>query len=138
MMRVMIEAGAKCPTRAHPNDAGLDLYAMHGGCVKAGQTATFHTGIHVELPEGTAGVILPKSGLMTKQDILAFGVIDEPYRGEILVHMFNLGHEDYNVMAGDKLTQMLVLGVRYEELEIVDQLSDTDRGNSGFGSTGRQ
>lgn len=135
-MRIVVMPGAHTPTRAHETDAGLDLYAMHGGCVKAGQTATFHTGVRVELPEGTSGVILPKSGLMTKRDILTFGVIDEPYRGEIMIHMFNLGGTDYTINPGDKIGQMLVIPVRYEPVEIVEELSDTERGANGFGSTG--
>ena len=136
-MKIKLQPGAISPTRAHPTDAGLDLYAMHGGCVKAGQTATFHTGVYVELPKDTAGVILPKSGLMTKHDILTFGVVDEPYRGEIMVHMFNFGPTDYTVNAGDKISQMLIMAVRYEDIEIVEKLSESDRGHGGFGSTGR-
>lgn len=135
-MRIKLEEGAFEPVRAHATDAGLDLRAMKGGCVKAGQAATFHTGVHVELPKGTAGVLLPKSGLMTKKDIITFGVVDESYRGEVLVHMFNLGSDDYSVSAGDKLSQMLVVPVLYETVEIVDELSEGERGDSGFGSTG--
>ena len=135
-MRIRLEKGAFAPVRAHATDAGLDLRAMFGGVVRAGQAATFHTGVHVELPEGTAGVLLPKSGLMTKRDIITFGVVDESYRGEVMVHMFNLSDVDYNVYAGDKISQMLVVPVRYEPVEIVDELSEGERGNNGFGSTG--
>lgn len=131
-----VERVAKAPSRAHSTDAGLDIYAMHGGIVRAKQAATFHTGVHVQLPESTAGVMLPKSGMMVNRDILTFGVIDESYRGEILVHVFNFGSEDYTVRAGDKLTQLLVIPVLYEPVEIVDELSYGERGNAGFGSTG--
>ena len=137
-MRVSLDLGAKAPTRAHPTDAGLDLYAMHGGLIPAHGTATFHTGVHMELPDGTAGVIQPKSGLMTQNDMLTFGIVDESYRGEVLVHVFNFGSSDYIVEAGDKLTQMLITSVRYEPVEVVDQLSDGERGDAGFGSTGRR
>lgn len=136
-MEVMLDDGAVRPTRAHSTDAGLDLYAMHSGCVRAHQAATFHTGTHVELPRGTAGILLPKSGLMTKRDIITFGVVDESYRGEIMVHMFNCGGTDYNVNAGDKVSQMLVVPVQYEDVEVVDELSAGERGSDGFGSTGR-
>lgn len=136
-MKIKLQPGAITPTRAHPTDAGLDLYAMHGGCVKAGQTATFHTGVHVQLPEGTAGVLLPKSGLMVNKDILTFGLVDEPYRGEIMVHMFNFGGDDYTVHAGDKISQMIITSAMYEPVEIVDELTDSDRGADGFGSSGR-
>lgn len=128
---------AQCPSRAHSTDAGLDLYAMHGGLVRGHQAATFHTGVHVELPRGTAGVMLPKSGLMVNRDILTFGVIDESYRGEILVHAFNLSNDDYTVRAGDKLTQMLIIPVLYEQVEVVDELGYGERGVNGFGSSGR-
>lgn len=136
-MKIMLDGGAFAPTRAHATDAGLDLYAMHDGIVRAHQAATFHTGVHVELPKGTAGILLPKSGLMTKHDIITFGVVDESYRGEIMVHMFNCGMNDYSVKAGDKVSQMLVVPVLYENVEIVDELSAGERGNNGFGSTGR-
>lgn len=136
-MKVMLDIGAVRPSRAHATDAGLDLYAMHSGVVRAGQSATFHTGVHVELPEGTAGILLPKSGLMVKHDIITFGVVDEPYRGEILVHMFNCGQTDYRVERCDKISQMLIVPVRYENVEVVYELSESDRQNAGFGSTGR-
>ena len=131
------ERPVKPPVRAHEHDAGLDLHAMHGGVVKAQQSATFHTGVHVELPPGTTGVLLPKSGLMTKHDIITFGVLDEGYRGEILVHMFNFGRTDYNVNAGDKISQMLILPVLYEPVEVVEELNQGERGDAGFGSTGK-
>lgn len=135
-MRVKLDEGATAPTRAHDTDAGLDLYAMHGGLVRSWQTATFHTGVHVELPRGTAGILQPKSGMMTKHDMLTFGIVDEGYDGEILVHMFNFGDGDYAVAAGDKISQMLIVPVLYEQVEIVDEISGGDRGSNGFGSTG--
>lgn len=136
-MRVKLDAGAFRPTRAHSTDAGLDLYAMHGGCVRAGQTATFNTGVHVELPHETGGILLPKSGLMVKKDVLTFGLVDEGYDGEIMVHVFNLGHEDLTIRAGDRISQIVVARVVYEPIEVADDISGGDRGADGFGSTGR-
>jgi len=136
-MKVVLEEGAFLPKRAHPEDAGLDLRTPKGGCVRAGQSATFHTGVHVALPEGTVGLLLPKSGLMLR-DLLTFGVVDECYTGEMLVHMFNLGSTDYNVKDGDKVSQLVVVPVIREEAEKVDALPETgSRGNAGFGSSGR-
>lgn len=132
-----VERAAKAPSRAHSTDAGLDLYAMHGGLVRAGQAATFNTGVHIQLPEGTAGILMPKSGMMTHHDLLTFGIVDEGYTGEVLVHIFNCGSEDYSVHAGDKISQMLIVPVLYEPVEIVDELTGGERGNNGFGSTGR-
>jgi len=136
-MKVKLEQNAKAPTRAHDTDAGLDLYAMHGGLVRAHQTATFNTGVHVELPRGTAGILMPKSGMMTHHDLLTFGIVDEGYTGEILVHIFNCGGTDYSVSPGDKISQMLIVPVLYEPVEIVDSINGGDRGENGFGSSGR-
>ena len=137
-MQVYLDPGAHAPTRAHPTDAGLDLYAMEDGVIPAGGAATFHTGVHVKLPPDKAGILLPKSGLMTKHDILTFGVIDEGYAGEIIVRAQNRSAEHYRVHRGDKITQMLVVPVCYEPVELVDALEQTSaRGSSGFGSTGR-
>lgn len=135
-MKVKLDSGAKLPTRAFKTDAGLDLYAMHGGLVRARQAATFNTGVHVQLPRGTAGILMPKSGMMTRHDLLTFGIVDEGYTGEILVHIFNCGEDDYNVTAGDKISQMLIVPVMYEPVEIVDEISGGERGENGFGSTG--
>ena len=136
-MRVKCDLGAYSPTRAHPTVAGLDLRAKTSGIVRARNTWTFGTGVHVELPKNTVGILLPKSGLMTKHDIITFGVVDEPYRGEIMVHMINLSDQDYQVHAGDKISQLIVMPVRYEDVEVVDELSESDRGENGFGSSGR-
>lgn len=130
------ERAAKAPSRAHSTDAGLDLYAMHGGLVRAHQAATFHTGTHVELPHGTVGILMPKSGMMTRHDLLTFGIVDEGYTGEVLVHIFNCGGDDYSVKAGDKVSQMLIVPVLYESVEIVDEINGGERGANGFGSTG--
>ena len=100
-MKVKLDSGAKKPTRAHDTDAGLDLYAMHGGLVRANQSATFHTGVRVELPTQTAGILMPKSGMMTRHDLLTFGIVDEGYTGEIMVHIFNCGSEGLEVRGGD-------------------------------------
>lgn len=136
-MKIKLDAGAYKPTRAYETDAGLDIYAMKPGTVNGGSAHTFRTGIHVQLPPGTVGVLQPKSGLMTRLDILTFGVVDEGYDGEILVHMFNLGKFPYIVHAGDKISQLLVLDVHHEDVEIVDEISGGARGGNGFGSSGR-
>ena len=80
---------------------------------------------------------MPKSGMMTRHDLLTFGIVDEGYTGEILVHIFNCGGDDYSVRAGDKISQMLIVPVLYEPVEVVDEISGGDRAGNGFGSTGR-
>ena len=137
MMKIKLDEGAYLPTRAHPQDAGLDIRTIKGGVVRSKQARTFKTGVHVALPESTVGLLLPKSGLMLR-DLLTFGVVDEGYTGEIMVHMFNLGDTDYNVHDGDKVSQMVVVNVVREDVEVVDELPESGgRGNAGFGSTGR-
>lgn len=137
-MKVMLEDGAYMPERGHETDAGIDLKAMHGQRVMPHSSAVFHTGVHVELPKGTAGLLVSKSGLNVKKDIVSTGLIDEAYRGEIVVKLYNHGEENYMVMAGDKITNLLIVPVVHVPIEIVEHLDmDTDRGTDGFGSTGR-
>lgn len=137
-MKVMLEDGAYMPERGHETDAGIDLKAMHGQRVMPHSSAVFHTGVHVELPKGTAGLLVSKSGLNVKKDIVSTGLIDEAYRGEIVVKLYNHGEDSYMVMAGDKITNLVVIPVLYEPIKIVEHLDmDTDRGTDGFGSTGR-
>ena len=138
-MRVILEDGAFMPKRAHITDAGLDIMAMHSGIVKAGQSAIFHTGVHIELPLGTFGDMRSKSGLMFNHDITSDGTIDAGYQGEIMVKLFNHGSEDYNVRRGDKISQLVISPVvRAEPLEQVEMFDVvTERSSSGFGSTGR-
>ena len=137
-MRVKLDKGAYMPTRAHKTDAGLDLRAMDTQIVPAKESAIFHTGVHIQLPHGMAGVLVSKSGLNVKHDITSTGLIDEGYTGEIVVKLYNHGGYDYKVNAGDKISQLVIVPVLYEGIELVDGLEeDSDRGSHGFGSTGR-
>ena len=137
-MKIKLDAGAFAPVRAHSTDAGLDLRAMWGCIVPAKESATFHTGVHVELPKGTCGILVSKSGLNTKHEIVSTGLIDEGYTGEIIVKLYNHGGYDYDVKAGDKISQLIVVPCLYEDVELVDDLGhDSERGEKGFGSTGR-
>ena len=136
-MNIKLDSGAFALERAHPTDAGLDIRARANGLVRAGSACVFRTGVHVELPAGTAGLIVSKSGLNVKHNITSTGLIDEGYSGEIVVKLFNHGAEDYFVKAGDKISQMVVIPVLYEPVEIVDDLRAGERGESGFGSSGR-
>lgn len=137
-MKVKVDVGAWVPKRAHETDAGLDLKAMEGQIVPAKESATFKTGVHIQLPRGTAGILISKSGLNVNHDITSTGLIDEGYTGEIVVKLYNHGGYDYEVKAGDKISQLVIVPVRYEPIELVDSLEETtERGNAGFGSTGR-
>ena len=137
-MEIKLNPGAFSPERAHSTDAGLDIKAKYGGYVHAKESAIFRTGVHVKLPPGTAGILISKSGLYTKHDIISTGLIDENYQGEIVVKLTNLGGYDYLVGRGEKISQLVVVPVLYEDVEIVEDLGeDTERGSNGFGSSGR-
>ena len=153
-MKIMLDKGAKMPTRAHPWDAGLDLYApydvtvpgakaevygydgSYGGYVNVG-CEVINTGTHVQIPEGYVGFVKSKSGLMVNRGITTDGTIDAHYTGPIKVCLLNHSRNSYKVKAGDKIAQLVILPCLLPELEIVDSLEETDRGDGGFGSTGR-
>lgn len=136
-MKIMLAEGAKLPTRAHPWDAGLDLYSMEDGYIRANQSRTFNTGAHIEIPEGYVGFVKSKSGLMVNHGITTDGTIDAHYTGPIKVCLFNHGGSKYEVKKDDKIAQLVILPCLLPELELVDSLEETDRGENGFGSTGR-
>lgn len=136
-MKIMLDEGAYMPTRAHDADAGLDLYARDGAIVPARESATFDTGVHIELPPNTVGFIKSKSGLNVKHGITSEGVIDEGYVGSIVVKLYNNSGRDYRVDKGDKISQLVILPILKPTLEAVDSLGDTERGSNGFGSSGR-
>ena len=142
------------PTRAHPWDAGLDLYTPYdvsvpgnyvnvycNGSVGAGrfdiESAVIDTGVHVQIPEGYVGLIKSKSGLNVKHGLTGEGVIDAHYTGSIKVKLYNHTDERYEFKAGDKIAQLVILPCVMPHLELVDKLEETDRGDGGFGSTGR-
>ena len=135
-MRIVLDEGAKMPTRAHEYDAGLVLYAIEDGYIRCNQSRTFDTGVHVEIPEGYVGFIKSKSGLMVNHGIVTDGTIDAHYTGSIKVCLFNHGGSKYEVKKGDKIAQLVIVPCLLPELELVDSLEDTDRGDAGFGSTG--
>lgn len=145
-MKIVLDECAKMPTRAHPWDAGLDLYAPYDfevpgvfssyDCVEVG-CATISTGVHVEIPEGFCGFIKSKSGLNVKHGLTADGVIDAHYTGAIAVKLYNHTSKAHRFNAGDKIAQLVILPCVRPHLELVDSLEETDRGACGFGSTGR-
>lgn len=136
-MEIMLDEGAYMPSRGHKTDAGLDLRTPKAVTVPAYGSVTVDTGVHVALPHGCAGLLVSKSGLNVKHDITSTGLIDEEYTGSIVVKIYNHGGEDYAFEAGDKVTQLVVLPVVCEPLEQVAAFNRTERGDNGFGSTGR-
>ncbi len=136
-MKIVLDEGAKIPTRAHDGDAGLDLYAREDAIVPAKGSAVFDTGVHVEIPYGAAGFLKSKSGLNVKYGLTSEGVIDYGYTGSICVKLYNNSDKDYMVKAGDRISQLVVLPVMLVDVKLAEKLPESERGNCGFGSTGR-
>ena len=136
-MRVKLDEGAYMPTRAHETDAGLDIYTPERIVLRPKDSAFVDSGVHVEIPYGYVGLLRSKSGLMCNQDITTDGTIDAGYSGSIGVKMFNHGDKLKIFNPGDKITQLVVVPCRLDPVEIVDQIASGERGENGFGSTGR-
>jgi dUTP pyrophosphatase len=133
---------AELPTRSHGDDAGFDLYAAESATVWPGQRASVRTGIAVEIPQRHAGLVLPRSGLAAEHGIAlvnAPGLIDAGYRGEIRILLLNTDADDeFEVAPGDRIAQLLIVRVEAPDIVEVEELAGSDRGESGFGSTGRR
>ena len=136
-LKVVLDEGAKMPTRAHSFDAGLDLYAKEDSIVDAKDSCKFDTGVHIEIPKGYVGFLKSKSGLNANHGITSEGVIDAGYTGSIVVKLYNNSGYEYRVKAGDKISQLVLLPIITPDLELSDTLEDSDRGANGFGSTGK-
>ena len=136
-MKVLLDKGAYMPTRAFATDAGLDIKTPIGFILPKGGSRVIDTGVHIQLPAGTVGMLKSKSGLNIKHGITSEGVIDEGYTGSIKVKLYNNGNGDVIFNAGDKISQLVILPILTPELELVDSLEETERGANGFGSTGK-
>lgn len=135
-----LDARARLPTRAHPEDAGLDLYALEEATLAPGARAEIQTGIAVEIPPGHAGLVVPRSGLAARHGIAlanAPGLIDSGYRGELRVLLLNTDREfEYRVSAGDRVAQLVLVALAPTTVTEVSELTESARGAGGFGSSG--
>ena len=135
-----LDPRAKLPTRAHPGDAGLDLYALGDGALRPGARSTVATGLAVEIPSGQAGLVLPRSGLAARYGITlvnAPGLIDAGYRGELRVLLLNTDREQtFHWAAGDRIAQLMLVAVSQAPVVEVDVLGESARGAGGLGSSG--
>ena len=135
-LRVKLDPGAFPPERAHPTDAGLDIMSPVDFIVRPMGNVTVRTGVHIQLPPGTCGLLVSKSGLNVANDITTTGLIDEGYTGEIVVKLYNHGVNHLIVTKGQKITQLVVLPCLYTPVDVVEEISGGERGDKGFGSTG--
>lgn len=133
-----LDPAAKIPSFAHATDAGLDLCALEEVSIKPGARVQVRTGLALAIPAGYVGLVWDKSGISHKGGLKTLGgVMDAGYRGEVLVGLYNASDAVYTFAPGDKVAQILVQPIAHPELEEVDELSEADRGDKGFGSTGK-
>lgn len=137
MIDVKLSGNAYMPVRAHEPDAGADLFSPVAVTVYPGESVVIDTGVHMAIPYGYAGFIKSKSGLNVKHGILSEGVVDAGYTGSIRVKLYNHGHEAFTVEKGHKISQIVILPVLLCGFSQVETLEETERGNGGFGSTGK-
>jgi len=133
--------GAALPSAQHPGDAGLDLRAVEAAVIAPGERAMVPTGVAVAIPEGHAGLVLPRSGLASKQGLTlanAPGLIDAGYRGEVICAVINLDPaEPVRIEPGDRIAQLVIVALPTVAPGWVEELPPSARGEGGFGSTGR-
>ncbi|AWI13065.1 MULTISPECIES: dUTP diphosphatase [Bacillaceae] len=135
----LIKEDAKLPQYANPGDAGLDLFSVEEKIIKPGEFELISTGISLELPPGTEAQVRPRSGLALKHGITLLnspGTIDEGYRGEVKVMLINHGKKEFKVEKHMRIAQMVVAPVTRMNVIEVEEISDSVRGEGGFGSTG--
>ena len=138
----LLHADARAPERTRPGDAGLDLRCVHAFELVPGERKTVGTGVAIALPEGIAGLVVPRSGLAANHGISVVngpGLIDPSYRGEVKVVLVNLGAEPFRADAGDRIAQLLLVPFVPAAPQVVEELppSADERGEAGFGSSGR-
>ena len=137
----LLDEAARLPTRANEDDAGLDLYASEAARLGPGERASVGTGVAVEIPDGYAGLVLPRSGLAMKHGIAlvnAPGLIDSGYRGELRVLLLNTDREQpFELEAGERIAQLLITAHAAAEPIETSDLGSSTRGDGGFGSSGR-
>ena len=138
----LLHAAARPPERTRAGDAGYDLRCVEPFVLAPGERATVPTGVAIAVPEGAAGLVVPRSGLAAKHGLSVVngpGLIDPSYRGEVKVVLVNLGEEPYAAEAGDRIAQLLLVPCLTPEVRAVEELppSHDGRGEAGFGSSGR-
>lgn len=134
-----VAESACVPTYAHPGDAGADLIASSDALIEAGKWALVNTNISLALPDGTVGMVCPRSGLAAKFAVTVLnapGIVDSGYRGEVKVALINLGTEAYQVRAGDRIAQLVIVPFLHGDFISTGKLPQTNRGSGGFGSSG--
>jgi len=134
----LIRSNGKVPSQKHESDIGYDISACDDVTLTSNEVTLVKTGIAINLPQQCAGFVLPRSGLSTKHKITLInspGLIDPGYTGELLVPLMNHGDKDYEIKAGDRIAQLVLINTYVVDFKVVDSLPETDRSSGGFGST---
>ena len=127
------------PSYAKPGDAGADLKSTESLTLKAGERALVKTGVKIAMPHGYVGLVHPRSGLAAKNGITVLnapGTVDAGYRGEIMVTLLNTSNEDFVITAGDRIAQLVFQKFERADFIVVEELPESSRGATGFGSSG--
>lgn len=138
MFAKLLHSDAKLPSRSNPGDAGYDLASVESLTIPPWGKAIVPTGVSIAIPEDTYARIAPRSGLAAKHSIhVGAGVVDSGYRGELKVILFNLSGDEFSLSAGDRIAQIIVTQIATPDVVQVEILPDSVRGESGFGSSGK-
>ncbi len=136
----LLHPRAQLPRRAHPGDAGADLFSVEDVEIPAGERRDVGTGLALAIPSGYAGFVQPRSGLAFRHGIMLVnspGLIDAGYRGELRVCLYNSGTQPFTVGVGERIAQLVIQAVEEPHFSVAEELPDTMRGEGGFGSSGR-
>ena len=141
-VKIKLENGCEnfCPKKAHPDDAGYDLYSRIDAVLEPLSGMAIPVGFAMELPTGYEAQIRPRSGLAAKHHITVTnspGTVDANFRGEVKAILYNLDREPFSIQRGDRIAQMVICELPEIELVEATELSETDRGSGGFGSSGK-
>lgn len=140
-IKIKVATDSCKPVRAYPSDAGADLVARETTWLQKDKRTLVPTGVFTEIPIGYVGILAPRSSLSKYNIIMtnSIGVIDSSYRGEIMASLMYIGNNDsgYTILAGERIVQLILVPIILPKFSIVDELEETDRGNGGFGSTGK-
>jgi len=134
---ILLDKGAKMPSKAHDTDGGFDLYTPFEFTLPANGSAIVETGVHMIIPRGWGGLVVSKSGLNTRHNIESTGYVDGLYTGSITIKLQSHMDRDYHFNKGEKISQIIILPVPEVTLNMIDALPKTERGANGFGSSGK-
>lgn len=138
MLKVVLEEGIQKPTKTHKDDAGYDFYSPESFVIKAGRAVVVDLGVHMGIPSGYVGFIKSRSSMNIKKGVLCdAGVIDAGFTGPIKIKLYNHSSRDVLIEKGDRIAQIVIFPIFNEEIEVVNELPKSERGDNGYGSSGR-